>query len=136
MPMYQSFEQPGRAKTILIVEDQLEMRAIHAMYLHHHGYRVLAADNGDDGLKAARETGPDLILMDISVPGTDGIRATEQLKSDPETRHIPVVIITAHPYGSVGRRAVDAGCDGYLTKPCDPRRILQEVRRRLGDTLH
>jgi two-component system, cell cycle response regulator DivK len=136
MPMYQSFEQPGRAKTILIVEDQLEMRAIHAMYLHHHGYRVLAADNGDDGLKAARETGPDLILMDISVPGTDGIRATEQLKQDPETRHIPVVIITAHPYGSVGRRAVDAGCDGYLTKPCDPRRILQEVRRRLGDTLH
>ena len=134
--MYQAFEQPAEAKTVLIVEDQMEMRAINAMYLHHHGYRVLAADNGVDGLRAARETHPDLILMDISMPGMDGIRATEALKRDPETGAIPVLIITAHPYGSVGRRAVDAGCDGYLTKPCDPRRILQEVRNRLGDPLH
>ena len=136
--MYQAFEQPGGsgAKTVLIVEDQLEMRAIHAMYLHHHGYRVLAADNGVDGLAAARETTPDLILMDISLPGIDGIRATEALKQDPATAHIPLVIITAHPYGSVGKRAWDAGCDGYLTKPCDPRRLLQEVRRHLGEKVH
>jgi CheY-like chemotaxis protein len=135
--MYQAFEQSSvDAKTVLIVEDQLEMRAINAMYLHHHGYRVVAADNGYDGLKAARETHPDLILMDISVPGIDGIRATEQLKRDPETGQIPVLIISAHPYGSTGKRAVDAGCDGYLTKPCDPRRILQEVRMRLGQPLH
>ena len=132
--MYQAFDQKTRgAKTVLIVEDQIEMRAINAMYLHHHGYRVLATDNGLDGVRAAREEHPDLILMDISVPGIDGIRATEQLKADPETGSIPVVIITAHPYGSVGRRAIDAGCDGYLTKPCDPRRVLQEVRRRVGD---
>lgn len=132
--MYQAFEQtdPG-ARTVLIVEDQIEMRAINAMYLHHHGFRVVAADNGVDGLKAARETLPDLILMDISIPGIDGIRATEALKRDPETGRIPVVIITAHPYGSVGKRAVDAGCDGYLTKPCDPRRVLQEVRKRIGE---
>lgn len=135
--MYQSFEQPaGTAKTVLIVEDQLEMRAINAMYLHHHGYRVLATDNGLDGVSAAREAHPDLILMDVSVPGLDGIRATEQIKSDPLTGGIPVVIITAHPYGSVGKRAMDAGCDGYLTKPCDPRRVLQEVRRRLGEPMH
>jgi len=132
--MYQAFEQadPG-ARTVLIVEDQIEMRAINAMYLHHHGFRVVAADNGVDGLQAARETLPDLILMDISIPGIDGIRATEALKRDPETEGIPVVIITAHPYGSVGKRAVDAGCDGYLTKPCDPRRVLQEVRKRIGE---
>ena len=134
--MYQAFEQPANdAKTVLIVEDQIEMRAINAMYLHHHGYRVVAADNGLDGLRAARETHPDLILMDISVPGIDGIRATAALKNAPATGEIPVVIITAHPYGSVGKRAVDAGCDGYLTKPVDPRRILQEVRRRLGEPL-
>lgn len=135
--MYQAFEQAAAgAKTVLIVEDQLEMRAINAMYLHHHGYRVLAADNGLDGLKAARADRPDLILMDVSIPGMDGIRATEELKRDPSTGDIPVVIITAHPYGSVGRRATDAGCDGYLTKPCDPRRILAEVRLRLGDPVH
>ena len=132
--MYQAFEQAdAAAKTVLIVEDQIEMRAINAMYLHHHGYRVLATDNGVEGVEAARESLPDLILMDISIPGMDGIRATETLKRDPETEGIPVLIITAHPYGSVGKRATEAGCDGYLTKPCDPRRILQEVRRHLGD---
>ena len=92
--MYQAFEQADRdAKTVLIVEDQIEMRAINAMYLHHHGYRVLATDNGMDGVRAAREEHPDLILMDISVPGLDGIRATETLKGDPDTVEIPVVLI-------------------------------------------
>lgn len=135
--MYQAFNHGTRgAKTVLIVEDQLEMRAINAVYLHHHGYNVLAADNGIDGVEAAREKHPDLILMDISIPGMDGIRATEELKRDPETGDIPVLIVTAHPYGSVGKRAIDAGCDGYLTKPCDPRRLLQEVQRRLGDKKH
>ncbi|HEV7590219.1 MAG TPA: response regulator [Longimicrobium sp.] len=131
--MYQAFNQAdGDAQTVLIVEDQIEMRAINAMYLHHHGYRVLATDNGIEGVEAARANHPDLILMDISIPGMDGIRATAALKHDPETESIPVLIITAHPYGSVGKRALDAGCDGYLTKPCDPRRILQEVRALLS----
>lgn len=125
-------------KTVLIVEDQLEMRAINAAYLQHHGYRVLAVGNGVDGIRTAVDSQPDLILMDISLPGVDGLRATEQLKRDPRTEHIPIVILTAHPYGSVGKRAVRAGCDGYLTKPCDPRRILQEVERQMegGSPLH
>lgn len=131
--MCQLFNQADDdAQTVLIVEDQIEMRAINAMYLHHHGFRVLATDNGIEGLEAAREHRPDLILMDISVPGMDGIRATSELKRDPATEGIPVLILTAHPYGSLGKRAVEAGCDGYLTKPCDPRRILQEVRAVLS----
>lgn len=125
-------EFPGGGKTVLIVEDQLEMRAISAAYLHHFGYRVLATDNGSEGLQVAREEHPDLVLMDISVPGLDGLRVTEALKGDPETRDIPVLIISAHPYGSVGQRAFEAGCDGWLGKPLDPRRLLEEVRRRLG----
>ena len=130
--MYQAFNQVDPdAQTVLIVEDQIEMRAINAMYLHHHGFRVLATDNGIEALEAARANHPDLILMDVSIPGMDGIRATAELKRDPATMEIPVLIVTAHPYGSVGRRAADAGCDGYLTKPCDPRRILQEVRALL-----
>ena len=130
--MYQAFNQVDPdAQTVLIVEDQIEMRAINAMYLHHHGFRVLATDNGIEALEAARANHPDLILMDVSIPGMDGIRATSELKRDPTTMGIPVLIVTAHPYGSVGRRAADAGCDGYLTKPCDPRRILQEVRALL-----
>jgi CheY-like chemotaxis protein len=120
------------ARTVLIVEDQIEMRAIASAYLERQGYRVLATDNGADAVRHAREQHPDLIFMDISIPGMDGIRATAELKRDPATRGIPVVIITAHPYGSVGKRAMDAGCDGWLNKPCDPRRLLQEVQRRVG----
>ena len=131
--MYQVFNQADDdAQTVLIVEDQIEMRAINAMYLHHHGFRVLATDNGIEALEAARENRPDLILMDVSIPGMDGIRTTSELKRDPATEGIPVLIVTAHTYGSVGKRAADAGCDGYLTKPCDPRRILQEVRALLA----
>jgi two-component system cell cycle response regulator DivK len=123
---------PEPARTVLIVEDQIEMRAIASAYLERQGYRVLATDNGADAVRRARDELPDLIFMDISIPGMDGIRATAELKRDPATRGIPVVILTAHPYGSVGKRAMDAGCDGWLNKPCDPRRLLQEVQRRVG----
>lgn len=119
-------------RTVLIVEDQIEMRAIASAYLERHGYRVLSTDNGADGVDRARREHPDLIFMDVSVPGMDGIRATAELKRDPATREIPIVIVSAHPYGSVGKRAKDAGCDGWLNKPCDPRRLLQEVQRRVG----
>jgi two-component system, cell cycle response regulator DivK len=119
-------------KTVLIVEDQMELRAINTALLEHHGYRVLAVGDGIDGLRCAREQHPDLILMDVSLPGVDGIQATQQLKDDPRTGDIPVVIVTAHPYGSVGSRLREAGCDGFIGKPCDPRRRLQEVRARLG----
>lgn len=119
-------------KTVLIVEDQIETLAIHSAYLERHGYRVLSAENGRDGVESARLHRPDLILMDLSVPRLDGFGATEALKGDPETRHIPIVVMTAHAYGSVGRRAVAAGCDGFISKPVDPRRVLEEVRRHIG----
>ena len=135
--MIQKYDPAADAvRTVLIVEDQIEMRAIASAYLEHQGYRVLSTGDGEDAVRQARSEHPDLIFMDISVPGMDGIRATAEIKRDPATRGIPVVILTAHPYGSVGKRAVDAGCDGYLTKPCDPRRLLQEVRRHLGEKVH
>ncbi len=131
--MIQKYDPAADAvRTVLIVEDQIEMRAIAAAYLESRGYRVLATDNGADAVRQARAEQPDLIFMDISVPGMDGIRATAEIKRDPATRAIPVIILTAHPYGSVGKRAMDAGCDGWLNKPCDPRRLLQEVQRRVG----
>ncbi|MBV9773498.1 MAG: response regulator [Gemmatimonadetes bacterium] len=119
-------------KTVLIVEDQLETLAIHTMYLERHGYRVLRAENGEQGVLSARRYRPDLILMDVSVPKLDGFGATERIKGDPKTEHIPVVIMTAHAYGSVGKRAREAGCDGFLAKPVEPRRVLEEVERRIG----
>jgi two-component system cell cycle response regulator DivK len=119
-------------KTVLIVEDQLETLAIHALYLEHHGYRVLRAEDGEKGLSTALEHRPDLILMDLSIPKLDGFGATQALKRDPRTGHIPVVAMTAHAFGSVGKRALAAGCDGFLAKPLEPRRVLREVQQRIG----
>jgi CheY-like chemotaxis protein len=120
-------------KTVLIVEDQFDFLAIHKVYLERNGYRVLSAENGVEGVRCAREHHPHLILMDFSMPELDGVSATRQLKQDPETRDIPVVLLTAHAYGSVGRRAREVGCAGFLAKPCDPRRVLDEVREWIGN---
>jgi two-component system, cell cycle response regulator DivK len=119
-------------KTVLIVEDQFETRAINTLYLEHHGYRVVAVGNGAEGVRSAREHRPDLILMDLSIPILDGFDATAQIKGDPRTSNIPVVALTAFSYGSAGRKAKLAGCDGFLSKPCDPHRLLQEVWQRIG----
>ncbi|HUE96056.1 MAG TPA: response regulator [Longimicrobiaceae bacterium] len=70
--------------------------------------------------------------MDLSIPSIDGLAATRELKRDPTTAAIPVVMLTAHAYGSAGRRAREAGCVGFLAKPCDPQRVLREVQRLIG----
>jgi two-component system, cell cycle response regulator DivK len=119
-------------KTILIVEDQTELRTVNSLFLEKHGYRVLAVENGAEGVRSAREDRPDLIIMDLSIPVLDGFHATRQIKQDPETRDIPVLVLTAHSYGSAGRRAREAGCDAFLIKPCDPSRLLREVQQRIG----
>ncbi len=121
-----------RDKTILLVEDQIEFRAIQKVYLEQQGYRVVAADDGNQGVQAAREYRPNIILMDLSMPKKDGLSATRELKSDPSTSHIPVILLTAHAYGSAGRRAREAGCAAFVPKPCDPRRVLQEVQQLIG----
>jgi len=119
-------------KTILLVDDQLEFRAIQSAYLRSHGYQVIDAEDGAAALRLARDRLPDLILMDFSLRDTTGDLATRELKSDPITRNIPVVMLTAQSYGSVGGRARTAGCDGFLAKPVDPSRVLREVREHLG----
>lgn len=119
-------------KTVLIVEDQIEFLAVNKLYLERHGYTVIAAEDGEEGVRMARDRKPDLILMDFSVPRLDGIGATAELKRDPGTREIPILLLTAHTFGSVGRRAIAAGCAAYIGKPCEPRRILHEVQQRIG----
>lgn len=120
------------SKTILFAEDQLDFLAVNKLYLERHGYRVVAAENGEEAIRVAHECRPDLILMDFSMPRMDGIRATTAIKADPQTRDIPVIMLTAHSYGSVGRRAREAGCACFITKPCDPKRVLSEVETLIG----
>jgi two-component system, cell cycle response regulator DivK len=123
---------PMVTKTILLVEDQIDFLAVQKLYLERHGYTVLAVEDGLEAVRCAREHLPNVILMDLSLPSQDGLEATRQLKGDPETSEIPVILLTAHGYGSVGRRAREAGCAAFVPKPCEPRRVLQEVERLIG----
>ena len=120
------------SKTILFAEDQLDFLAVNKLFLERHGYRVVAAEDGEQAVLAAQECRPDVIVMDFSMPRMDGIRATAALKTHPSTRDIPVLMLTAHSYGSVGRRAREAGCVAVISKPCDPKRVLNEVESLLG----
>lgn len=122
---------PPLQRTILLVEDHEDNRIIYRTALEHFGYRVLLAPDGGEGLRLAREELPDLILMDVSIPVVDGWEATRILKSEPETRHIPIVALTAHALAADRERAREVGCDGYLAKPVEPRRVVEEVRRYL-----
>jgi len=121
-------------KVVLLVEDNVDNRLVYATILRHHGFTVIEAENGVRGVELAREVQPDAILMDISLPLLDGWRATEMIKSDPVTAGIPVVALTAHALIQDEERARAVGCDGYLTKPCDPSRVLGELNRVIGTT--
>src|SRR5687768_8798090 len=116
-------------KTVLLAEDQIDFLAVQKLYLERHGYAVLTVEDGIEAVRTAREHHPNIILMDLSLPRLDGINATRQIKGDPDTCEIPIIMLTAHAYGSVGRRAREAGCAAFVPKPCDPQRVLQEVQR-------
>ena len=105
---------------------------IYRLGLEYLGYRVLQAVNGAEGVERARAERPDLVLMDVELPVLDGWTATRQLKADPATRHIPVIALTAHAMAPDRQKAVEAGCDGYLSKPIAPQAVADEVRRFIG----
>ena len=119
-------------RTVLLVEDNEDNRIVYTTILKHYGYRVLEAHNGIEGVSLAREAHPDLILMDVGLPGLDGWEATRRLKADEETRQIPVVALTAHALAEHRAQAMAVGCDGYLAKPVEPREVVAEVRRHIG----
>jgi len=100
--------------------------------LRHVGYRVAEAVTGNEGLAAARSLHPAVILMDIGLPDVDGWTITRQLKTSDDTRHIPVIAYTAHVQPEDWQMAYRVGCDGYLTKPMEPVRLVHEVARVLA----
>ena len=119
---------------ILVVDDYDDAREMYAEYLQFCGFRVAEARNGNEALEQAFTVKPDLILMDLSLPGMDGWEATRQLKADERTRHIPVVALTGHALAGASEGAKRAGCDSFVTKPCLPDDLVVEVRRMLSLT--
>ncbi|MFO7260307.1 MAG: response regulator [bacterium] len=122
----------ARKKTVLLVEDNEDNLVVYRTILDHVGYNVLEARDGEEGVNRARQEHPDLILMDISIPKIDGWEATRRLKADQATRDIPIIALTAHALEEDRERAIAAGCDGYLAKPVEPRRVVEEVQRFVG----
>ena len=121
-----------QSKTVLLVEDNEDNLVVYRTILEHVGYRVIEARDGEEGIARAREDGPDIILMDISIPKIDGWEATGRLKDDDATSGIPIVALTAHALEEDRAKAMRAGCDGYLAKPVEPRRVVQEVEKFIG----
>jgi CheY-like chemotaxis protein len=117
---------------ILVVDDYQDAREMYAEYLQFSGFRVAEARNGNEAVAQAFSLRPDLILMDLSLPGMDGWEATRLLKADDRTKHIPVVALTGHALAGASEGAKRAGCDSFVTKPCLPDDLVVEVRRMLS----
>ena len=104
---------------------------MYASYFIAKGFRTFTATDGPSAIIAARVDKPDVIVMDLSLPHMDGWEAIRRLKTDPTTADIPIIACTAHVLGRSCERAVDAGCNAYLAKPCLPVRLFSEVKRFL-----
>ena len=118
--------------TILVVEDNATNMKLSTFLLESADYTVLAAANAEIGLALAREGHPDLILMDIQLPGMDGLQATALLKAGDDTRDIPVIALTALAMKGDEERILAAGCDGYIAKPLDYKSFLAVVAAALA----
>jgi CheY-like chemotaxis protein len=120
---------------VLLVEDFDDARDMYTEFLEYRGLRVAGASDAMRGLKMAEELQPAIILMDAALPGLSGWDAIRQLKANPATRHIPVLMLTGHVLGDARDRALAAGADGFIPKPCLPdelaERIFAEIRKGL-----
>lgn len=117
---------------ILIIEDTENNRVLLTRRLKPKGYDIITAEDAERGLAAIPAERPDLILMDVGLPGMDGWTATRQLKADPATRTIPVIALTAHAMQGDRDKAAEAGCDDYETKPIDFNRLFEKIAALLA----
>lgn len=124
-------------KTILVVDDEQDLLDLIEYNLKKEGYNVVKAENGLEGIKAAREHRPNLVLLDIMMPKMDGIEACEQLRADPDLKHIPIIFLTARSDERTEIEGLDKGADDFITKPISTTKLLSRINavmRRFEDT--
>jgi len=121
-----------RAPLVLIVDDYQDNREMYSQFLAFAGLRVAEAADGREALAKTAELMPDLVVMDLSLPGMDGWEATRAIKSDPRTKHVRVLALTGHALDGASKSAIEAGCDAFLTKPCLPEDLHGEIQRMLA----
>lgn len=120
------------SKTILHVEDNPENRLLVRRVLQAYGYGLIEAENAAQTREVLETTRPDLILMDINMPDIDGYTLTQELRADPRLQTIPILAITANVMKGDRERTLSAGCDGYIEKPLDIDRFLEQIEKFLG----
>jgi CheY-like chemotaxis protein len=116
---------------ILLVDDVDDNLDVYTQFFVHHGWRTATASTGLEGLAKAVDLRPDLIVLDLEMPGMDGWEVARRLKDDPATQAIPLLALTGHVLGDSRRRAREAGVDEYLTKPCLPQDLSEAIKRHL-----
>src|SRR5687768_716201 len=116
---------------VLIVDDSLHTRQLYMEYLKYRGLGVVTAPEAEAGLTLARTLKPDVVIMDLAMPGLNGITATQRLKQDPRTRRIPVIVLTGYAFRAIEHGALEAGADAFLTKPCLPEDLEAKIRQLL-----
>jgi len=121
------------SRRILVVEDQEDNRRILRDLLSSAGYEVIEALTGEEGVALAESRHPDLILMDIQLPGLDGYEATRRIKANPALRGIPIIAVTSYALSGDDRKAFEAGCAAYVSKPFSPRELLAKIREYLPE---
>ena len=122
-----------KIKTILVVEDnELNMKLVRGL-IKIGKYRMLEAIDAESGIQLIREQRPDLVLMDIQLPGMDGLSASKIIKEDPSVKDIPIVALTSYAMQGDEEKALEAGCTGYIAKPIDTRKFLKTISQYLND---
>lgn len=116
---------------VLVVDDFEDNRVMYAEYLQFNGYRVEEAVNGEEAVSRTKELLPAVVVMDLSLPVMDGWEATRRIKADPSTKHIKVIALTGHAEPAHAKKALEAGCDDFVPKPCLPADLLAKVRGHL-----
>ncbi len=118
-------------RTVLVIDDHEDNRRILRDLLRSAGYEVIEATTGEDGVATAQARTPNLILMDIQLPGIDGYEATRRIKADDTLRHIPLIVVTSYALSGDDAKALAAGADAYVAKPFSPRAMLAKIRQHL-----
>ncbi len=122
------------SKRVLYIEDNFQNKRLIKKILAAKGYEVLEAEDGLQGIALAARERPDLILMDINIPGIDGMEATSRLKSSPDLSHSPVVALTANAMRGDREKIMAAGCDEYLQKPVNSAKLVETIKRFIGES--
>lgn len=120
-----------RAK-ILIVDDSKNIRKLLSIVLKNEKYEIIESGDGNEALEKARKERPDLILLDVIIPGKDGITVCREIKSDRRTKNIPVIVITSDASGETRQKAISSGEAAFITKPFEPKEIREAVKKHLS----